>query len=120
MHLLRNLSDASAPCPRSSTPTHASEPRAVEIDHAAGYFWKEYVETIDQYASSLVAPLSPNQKRALWLQTQEGIDWLCKNDRESDAANVPFDDLAIAELIRDRVLDLAVSSYPESQDRSAS
>jgi hypothetical protein len=97
--------------------TSVWEEICVQVQGEESFYWEAYLETIDQYASSLVTPLSSNQKRALWLQTQEGLDRLRGNDRESDAANVPFDDLAIAELIRDRVLGLAGSYSNHRIDR---
>ncbi len=61
----------------------------VQVQHQESIFWSAYDEIVRGIVSRFVDELSKNEKEAIWLQTDAGIDWSCEEPgvREPNPAN---------------------------------
>jgi hypothetical protein len=74
----------------------------VQLQHEQSFAWNAYDQTVHAVVDALVEELLPHEQAALWLQTDEGIDW-DSDDPAGRATNpVATDDIA-AHLLRDYI-----------------
>ena len=97
----------------------------VQIQTEVSFYWESaYIPTIEQLIKPGITKLSKCEKQAIWLQSDEGSNWL--NDLDFiqdgekgryDGAGVPYDDDSVIALILDSVLTEA-ATYENSRIRS--
>jgi hypothetical protein len=58
----------------------------VQVQGQESAYWSAYVDTIERLVAEDVAKLGASMKQAMWLQTDEGMDWKGADDapREND------------------------------------
>ena len=81
-----------------------------QVQHERSFAWNAYDQTARAVVDSLVEELLPHEQAALWLQTDEGIDWDSDDPAERATNPVATDDIA-AYLLRDYI-------YPAAEDWS--
>lgn len=94
----------------------------VQVQFQESVFWESaYLPTIEQLIKARIAKLSKCEKRAIWLQSEEGSSWLndldfIQDGQEGryDGSGVPYDDESVIELVLDSVLTEA-ANYENSR-----
>jgi hypothetical protein len=87
----------------------------VQIQGQESSLWETaYVPTIEQLIAQGVEKLNPIERRAIWLQTPDGEDWLEKLEEDhgqsthrSRDVSIPLDDGAVTTFILSNVLAMA-------------
>jgi len=72
----------------------------VQVQGEESAMWDDYLDTIESLIFGEVAGLDTATKQAIWLQTDEGIDWKFDNENNEDQ-KVPIDCEDIAKYILD-------------------
>lgn len=65
----------------------------VQIQHEESNYWDVYDETVHAIVAGYVGELLEHEQESLWLQTQEGIDWICEEPEERDECGVNADEI---------------------------
>lgn len=68
----------------------------VQVQLEESVLWFAYEETVRGFAESQVKGLTPFELRALWLQTEAGIDWSCSAEGEAGKPPAIVDDVVRA------------------------
>ena len=64
----------------------------VQVQYEESGMWEIYLETISAFIEDEVKKLNNATKQAIWLQTEEGIDWEIDNE-EGDLSEFYVDDI---------------------------
>lgn len=78
----------------------------VQVQGEQSFTWEAYLECIRKIVSDELKLCSVQIEQAIWLQTQEGMDWECDNEDE-EATVAYFDDDMIEYLLHDYILTSA-------------
>jgi hypothetical protein len=56
-----------------------------QVQHDQSIYWDEYDDTVQMIAGGYISQLPKHEREVMWLQTDAGIGWECKDpeDRES-------------------------------------
>jgi hypothetical protein len=73
-----------------------------QIQSEESFAWDAYNETVKTLVESYVAELPTHEKEALWLRTDEGIDWDCEEPQDREAYPV-FEEDVVRYLMSDFV-----------------
>ncbi len=78
----------------------------VQVQEEESFMWPEYLDTMFPLVKSEVEKLDEAIKQAIWLQTDDGIDWSIENE---DQGGIFYDEDAITNyILHDYVLDAAM------------
>ena len=66
----------------------------VQVQAEESVMWDSYVDTIQALILDKLAGLDATTKQAIWLQTDEGIDWSVDNEDENEAIPIVDEDIA--------------------------
>lgn len=69
----------------------------VQVQYERSFFWEAYDETVRSFVAGFVDELKPNEKAALWFQTEPGGDWL--DDEEKTNEHPPIMDCELVDLL---------------------
>jgi hypothetical protein len=72
----------------------------IQIQHEESPFWFAYDEIVRGMVGGFVAELSDNEREAIWLQTDAGIDWNCEEPDVREPNPVNQDEI-VDYLVRD-------------------
>jgi hypothetical protein len=96
----------------------------VQMQTEQSFHWETaYIPTIEQFISDEIKKLSQSEKRAIWLQSEEGTNWLIDldfpTDGESgyDGVGIPYDDENVIAMVLESVLAEA-GRYENSRIRA--
>src|SRR5688500_13420926 len=73
----------------------------VQVQGEESVFWEAYLETIESLILKEVSELDAATKQAIWLQSEQGIDWRYNNEDENSGEKVPIDTQDIAKYVMD-------------------
>lgn len=77
----------------------------VQVQGEQSMFWELYLDTVRFFIQAKIEALDAKTKQAIWLQTNEGLDWAIDNeDRETMAFS---EDDIIDHILHDYVLSKA-------------
>jgi hypothetical protein len=65
-----------------------------QVQHQDSFYWDAYDETVRGIVRAQLAHLSKDEKEAIWLQTEAGLDWTCKEEVDRNAAPVCDNEIA--------------------------
>jgi hypothetical protein len=65
----------------------------VQMQHEQSFYWDAYDDTVRAILAGHAAELSKHEREALWLQTDAGNDWDCKEPEDREAYPVCDDDI---------------------------
>ena len=68
--------------------TSAWDEICVQVQRELSVSWEAYVLTVQSLVEAYVEELPDHEKEALWLQTDEGQEWNCKNYDERESCPV--------------------------------
>ncbi|WP_234121355.1 hypothetical protein [Clostridium hydrogenum] len=88
----------------------------VQVQGEQSFTWEAYLECIREIVSDELKLCGVQIKQAIWLQTQEGIDWECDNEDE-EATVAYFDDDMIEYLLNDYILTSAADWTSDTIER---
>lgn len=72
----------------------------VQVQGEESVMWDSHVDYIQSLMLNVLRGIDAATKRAIWLQTDEGIDWsVDSEDQKGDQEQVPFADEDVAEYI---------------------
>jgi hypothetical protein len=80
----------------------------VQVQHEESLAWDVYDPTAHAVVDALVVELLPHEQAALWLQTDQGIEWDSDDPAERATTPVTTDDIA-AYLLRDYIYAAAAN-----------
>jgi len=97
----------------------------VQVQTEESFYWElAYISTIEQLIGTEIQSVSKCEMCAMWLQTQEGSDWLTDLDfpdeevtDQTDYTSVPYDNESVVALILRNVLNEA-ANYENARIRS--
>jgi hypothetical protein len=64
----------------------------VQVQGEESFFWDEYIQTVEDVLAGALKGARPLESTAIWLQTDEGRDWLSENDQGNAAPPVSDED----------------------------
>lgn len=64
----------------------------VQVQGEESLFWDEYIQTVEEVLAGALKSARPLESTAIWLQTDEGRDWLSENDQGNDSPPVSDED----------------------------
>jgi hypothetical protein len=64
-----------------------------QVQYEHSFYWDAYDETVRAIVSGYVAKLPKHEREAIWLQTNAGGDWDCKEPEARDAYPVCDDEI---------------------------
>jgi hypothetical protein len=73
----------------------------VQVQGEHSVFWSAYVDTIEGLVAADVAKLGASMRQAMWLETDEGVDW------EGTEGTPPWNENDITRWISAKVLNIA-------------
>lgn len=79
----------------------------VQVQGEQSIFWSMYEDLVDTCVTAHVMTLNRDEKIALWLTTDDGLDWSLDQQDDDDGCLVPFSNDAILEELRSCVLSVA-------------
>jgi len=65
----------------------------VQVQYEESFAWEVYDETVRGIVDEYVRELPKHEREALWLQTEEGIDWLYEETEDRDRNPIVEDDI---------------------------
>lgn len=82
----------------------------VQVQGEESTFWDSYLDIIGQCLRQELGRLPKHELQSLWLQTQNGEDWLC-SEYEQDSGPVPYcEDDVVEHVVMEHILT-AASDY---------
>jgi hypothetical protein len=73
----------------------------VQVQGEESVFWEAYLETIESLILKELSELDAATKQAIWLQSEQGIDWRYDNEDENSGEKVPIDTQDIPKYVMD-------------------
>ncbi len=64
----------------------------VQVQGEESFFWDEYIQTVEDVLAGALKSARPLESTAIWLQTDEGRDWLYEKDQGNDSPPVSDED----------------------------
>jgi hypothetical protein len=77
----------------------------VQVQGEESVMWEAYLNTIRSFIQAEVKKLDARTKQAIWLQTNEGLDWAIDNEEQETVSF--FEDDIIDNILQDYVLSEA-------------
>jgi len=74
----------------------------VQVQYEQSIFWDAYDETVRAHVLGHIAKLSVHERQAIWMQTDEGIEWDGRSPKDRDD-NPVCDDTIVDYLTREYV-----------------
>jgi hypothetical protein len=65
-----------------------------QVQFEKSIFWNSYDDTVRALVEAQLGKLSKHEREAIWLQSDAGIDWNCKEMDEGTLQPVSDDDIA--------------------------
>lgn len=79
----------------------------VQIQLEQSMVWHAYELTIDTFVSYIVSELKSYEKMAIWIQTDEGSEWLYEDEDLRDNEPVVLDSEIVNYIIKDYIYEAA-------------
>lgn len=77
----------------------------VQVQGEESFFWEEYQETVKQVAHGVVSRLTRLESTAIWLQSDEAIDWMVEHEEGSELP--PVSEADVVEVVYSAIWRLA-------------
>jgi hypothetical protein len=90
--------------PANSGLNNAWDEICVQVQFEYSLDWDAYDQTVRQFVRGYLTEVPQHEREAIWLQTDEGDDWLSKEDHD---ANPVFDDDIIAHITSEYIYEEA-------------
>jgi len=65
----------------------------VQVQYEQSFYWDAYDQTVRSILAGHVAELPKHEREAIWLQSNAGNDWDCKDAEDREAYPVSDDDI---------------------------
>lgn len=65
----------------------------VQVQREKSHYWGAYDETVRGIVDGQIAAVPKHEQEAMWLQTDGGVDWSCKEPDDRDEFPVCGDDI---------------------------
>lgn len=99
----------------------------VQVQGEESIYWESYEGVIDQFVAGELKKRTPDEQLVVWLQTEEGCDWLSENEQDVQTL-AEMDDLLkagytavcvndVAENLKNDVLEAAGTYTSENIER---
>ena len=88
----------------------------VQLQHQESYYWDTYDQTARAWISGHIEELKEHEKLAVWLQTEEGLDWQYEDEQEREEPP-PALDSDIEEYILHQYLYEAAANWSNKRIR---
>ena len=64
-----------------------------QVQYEESFYWDAYDDTVRNIVTAQIAALPNHEREAIWLQTDAGVDWSCKEQEDREAQPVLDDDI---------------------------
>jgi hypothetical protein len=114
---LKSMRDDNLLSGEDSGLTNTWDEICVQAQHEESFYWDTYIEVIETLLDAKVDALTPEKSQLLWLATDAGVDWECRDKDETDDDVPPVWDQEIVEYLKSELISRACDNENEDITR---